>query len=209
MSTGCKSDSRYAWSGTRFQHGRHLVVRVPRMSSRSDVYIVGLGIHPFGRHEGVTGLDMGVIAVKSALGDAHLTWDKIDFAVGGSNTAKPDALVGRLGLPASPSPRCAMGVQPVALRCRQPPTRCARVWETWPSSSGSTIRAGRVQQRRRVVRPRFVVPAVGPDGDDAVFRDAHPSLHVRARGQERNLAQVAAAASRAARRIRRRGGAES
>jgi acetyl-CoA acetyltransferase len=68
------------------------------MSSRSDVYIVGLGIHPFGRHEGVTGLDMGVIAVKSALGDAHLTWDKIDFAVGGSNTAKPDALVGRLGL---------------------------------------------------------------------------------------------------------------
>ena len=36
------------------------------MSSRTDVYIVGLGIHPFGRHEGVTGLDMGVIAVKSA-----------------------------------------------------------------------------------------------------------------------------------------------
>jgi acetyl-CoA acetyltransferase len=67
-------------------------------SHDGDVYIVGLGIHPFGRHEGIAGLDMAVYAVKDALSDGGLSWDKIDFAVGGSNTAKPDSLVGRLGL---------------------------------------------------------------------------------------------------------------
>jgi acetyl-CoA acetyltransferase len=68
------------------------------MTSDDNVYIVGLGLHPFGRHPGVTGLDMGVRAVKNALEDAGVAWNHIDFAVGGSNTAKPDALVGRLGL---------------------------------------------------------------------------------------------------------------
>ena len=41
---------------------------------------------------------MGALSVKAALSDAELTWEDIDLAVGGSNTAKPDALVGRLGL---------------------------------------------------------------------------------------------------------------
>jgi acetyl-CoA acetyltransferase len=68
------------------------------MSARDGVYIVGLGLHPFGRHEGITGLDMGVCAVRTALDDAGLRWDQIDLAVGGSNTGKPDSLVGRLGL---------------------------------------------------------------------------------------------------------------
>lgn len=68
------------------------------MSRADDVFVVGLGIHPFGRHQGVTGLDMGAAAVKSALDDAGLAWRQIDLAVGGSNTAKPDTLVSRLGL---------------------------------------------------------------------------------------------------------------
>jgi acetyl-CoA acetyltransferase len=68
------------------------------MISADDVYIVGLGLHPFGRHDGPSGLDMGVCAVRGALRDVDLSWDKIDLAVGGSNTAKPDSLVGRLGL---------------------------------------------------------------------------------------------------------------
>lgn len=64
----------------------------------NEVSIVGLGIHPFGRHEGVSALDMGAAAVVRALADAHVRWADIDLAVGGSNTAKPDSLVGRLGL---------------------------------------------------------------------------------------------------------------
>lgn len=63
-----------------------------------DIYVVGAGIHPFGRHEGVSGADQAVVATRAALADAGLGWDKIDVAVGGSNTGKPDSLVARLGL---------------------------------------------------------------------------------------------------------------
>jgi acetyl-CoA acetyltransferase len=64
----------------------------------SDVYVVGAGIHPFGRFEGVSGADMAVVATRAALTDAGIAWDKVDVAVGGSNTGKPDSLVARLGL---------------------------------------------------------------------------------------------------------------
>ncbi|GAA0617145.1 thiolase family protein [Sporichthya brevicatena] len=64
----------------------------------AEVYIVGAGIHPFGRHEGVSGADQAVVATRAALADAGLSWDKIEIAVGGSNTGKPDSLVARLGL---------------------------------------------------------------------------------------------------------------
>lgn len=63
-----------------------------------DVYVVGAGIHPFGRHEGRTAADLAVVATRAALADAGLGWDKVDVAVGGSNTGKPDSLVARLGL---------------------------------------------------------------------------------------------------------------
>ena len=33
-----------------------------------DVAIIGVGLHPFGRHEGVSALEMGVIAANLALG---------------------------------------------------------------------------------------------------------------------------------------------
>ena len=59
-----------------------------------DVYVVGAGMHPFGRHEGVSGLDMAEHAVRAALADAGVSWADIDFAVGGSNVSgKPDSLV--------------------------------------------------------------------------------------------------------------------
>ena len=34
-----------------------------------DVYVVGAGMHPFGRHEGVSGLDMAEHALRAALVD--------------------------------------------------------------------------------------------------------------------------------------------
>jgi acetyl-CoA acetyltransferase len=68
------------------------------MSVGDDVYIVGAGIHAFGRFDGVTGADLAVAATRSALADAGIGWDKVDVAVGGSNTGKPDSLVARLGL---------------------------------------------------------------------------------------------------------------
>lgn len=65
----------------------------------SDVCIVGIGIHKFGRTDGVSGLDQGVFAVREALGDAGIEWSDIQFAYGGSDAAgNPDTMVERLGL---------------------------------------------------------------------------------------------------------------
>ena len=65
----------------------------------SEVHIVGAGIHPFGRHDGKTGLDQGLFAVGEALGDAGVAWSDVQFAFGGSAAAgNADALLPRLGL---------------------------------------------------------------------------------------------------------------
>ena len=65
------------------------------------VAVIGIGIHPFGRHPGVSALDMGAVATRRALGDAGLEWRDLQFAVGGStpwDSGFADALVSRLGL---------------------------------------------------------------------------------------------------------------
>jgi acetyl-CoA acetyltransferase len=64
----------------------------------SDPCIIGIGIHRFGRTDGKTGLDMGVDAVRAALGDAGLDWGDIQFAYGGSDASgNADTMVCRLG----------------------------------------------------------------------------------------------------------------
>jgi len=64
-----------------------------------DVAIVGIGIHPFGRTDGVTGLEQGVVAARKALEDAGLSWQDMEFAYGGTGAAeKPDTMVSKLGL---------------------------------------------------------------------------------------------------------------
>src|SRR3954452_18087116 len=52
-----------------------------------DVAVIGLGLHPFGRHPGVSGLEMAAHAARAALADAGLVWEQIDFAAGGSDAA--------------------------------------------------------------------------------------------------------------------------
>ena len=64
-----------------------------------DVAIVGIGMHEFGRHEGVEGIDQGVVAVRRALADAGVAWSDIEFAFGGSQAAGgADTMVSKLGL---------------------------------------------------------------------------------------------------------------
>jgi acetyl-CoA acetyltransferase len=64
----------------------------------SGVFIVGAGIHPFGRHD-LSGLDQGVAAARAALADAGLDWRDIQFGFGGSSAAgNADAVMPRLGL---------------------------------------------------------------------------------------------------------------
>ncbi len=65
----------------------------------SDVCIIGAGIHPFGRTDGMSGVDQGVFAVREALKDAGVEWTDIQFAYGSSDAAgNPDTMVDQLGL---------------------------------------------------------------------------------------------------------------
>jgi len=65
----------------------------------TDVFIIGAGIHPFGRTPERTGLQQGVYAVRQALAEAGLDWRDMQFAYGGSDAAgKADTMVSELGL---------------------------------------------------------------------------------------------------------------
>src|SRR6185312_16583538 len=67
--------------------------------SAADVAVVGVGIHPFGRHEGVSGLEMAAVAARAALRDAGVGWQDVEFAAGGSDAAgNADTTVSVLGL---------------------------------------------------------------------------------------------------------------
>jgi len=79
-----------------------------------EVFIVGAGIHPFGRTPGLSGLQQGVFAVRQALERAGLAWRDIQFAFGGSDAAgNADTMVSELGLTGIPfinvSNGCATG----------------------------------------------------------------------------------------------------
>jgi len=82
------------------------------------VAVVGIGIHPFGRHPGVSASDMGVQAIRRALADADLSWKDIEYAFGGSlapilpdhdNAPMADTLVNHLGLTGVPFVNVANG----------------------------------------------------------------------------------------------------
>ena len=69
----------------------------------TDVAVVGVGIHPFGRHEGVSGLEMAAVAARAALRDAGVGWQDVEFAAGGSDAAgNADTTVSVLGLTGVP-----------------------------------------------------------------------------------------------------------
>src|SRR4051794_4032271 len=87
----------------RRERSRH--VRVPAGGGGvvNDVAIIGVGLHPFGRFPGMTGIDMGAVAVRRALSDAGVQWCDVQFAFGGSyEVDNPDAVVALLGLTGIP-----------------------------------------------------------------------------------------------------------
>lgn len=73
------------------------------MSAGQDVVIIGVGMHRFGRTEGVTGREMAVGATHAALADAGIAWPDVQFAYGGSYASgDADALVSDLGMTGLP-----------------------------------------------------------------------------------------------------------
>ncbi len=88
----------------------------------TNVAIVGIGISPFGRHEGVSGLAQGASAVTRALDDAGLSWGDVQFATGGSQDAgNADTMVNVLGLTGLPffnvENACATGGSSLSVAC--------------------------------------------------------------------------------------------
>ena len=76
----------------------------------TDVCIIGIGIHRFGRTDGASGLDQGVVAARAALADAGIAWPQIEAAFGGSSAAgNADIMVSRLGLTGVPFINVANG----------------------------------------------------------------------------------------------------
>ena len=69
----------------------------------TDVAIIGVGLHPFGRFGPKSAIEMGADAIRAALGDAGVQWRDVQFAFGGSfEVDNPDAVTGRLGLTGIP-----------------------------------------------------------------------------------------------------------
>ncbi len=76
----------------------------------SDVCIIGAGIHPFGRTDGMTGLQQGVFAARQALEDSGVEWSEVEIAYGGSSAAgNADIMVNDLGLTGVPFINVANG----------------------------------------------------------------------------------------------------
>ena len=76
----------------------------------NEVYIIGAGIHPFGRTESRSGREQGVFAVRAALADAGIAWNDVGYAYGGSAAAgNADIMVNELGLTGVPFVNVANG----------------------------------------------------------------------------------------------------
>ncbi|WP_190324546.1 thiolase family protein [Pseudomonas profundi] len=75
-----------------------------------DIAIIGVGMHRFGRTDGVSGQVQGAHAVREALKDAGVSWDQVGVAYGGSQDAgNADALSNHLGLTGLPFVNVANG----------------------------------------------------------------------------------------------------
>jgi acetyl-CoA C-acetyltransferase len=107
-----------------------------------DVAIVGVGLHRFGRFGDRTGIDMGAIAIRSALANAGVTWRDIQFAFAGSyEIDNPDAVVelghgpGRSSITRMPVPSA---ISEFGLAWDLTPETCRSGPRTGPPSAGAT-----------------------------------------------------------------------
>jgi acetyl-CoA acetyltransferase len=69
------------------------------MSSTPDIAIIGVGLHPFGRYEDRSALEMGAVAISRALSDAGLDFSDVGSLYAGSlEVANPEAITGLVGM---------------------------------------------------------------------------------------------------------------
>src|SRR5690606_12055288 len=69
----------------------------------TEVFVIGVGMHPFGRTPGLSGVEQGAIAAQRAIADAGIKWKDVNVAYGGSySSGLADSLCGPLGLTGIP-----------------------------------------------------------------------------------------------------------
>jgi acetyl-CoA C-acetyltransferase len=93
------------------------------MSSPAEIAIIGVGLHPFGRYDDRSALEMGAVAINRAVRDAGVEWNQVQSLYAGSlEVANPEAvtgLVGMTGLPARATlSGCATGNTLLTLAAR-------------------------------------------------------------------------------------------
>ncbi|OBI19847.1 thiolase family protein [Mycobacterium sp. E2497] len=74
------------------------------MSTTPDIAIIGVGLHPFGRYEDRSALEMGAVAIGRALRDAGVQWSDVGSLYAGSlEVANPEAVTGLAGMTGLPA----------------------------------------------------------------------------------------------------------
>lgn len=91
-----------------------------------EVYVLGVGLHPFGRFEGKDVIDIGREAVVSAIRDAGIRWQEVEAAYCGTVFAGPMAgnkVLARVGLTGLPivnlENACAGGGSALRAACQE------------------------------------------------------------------------------------------
>jgi acetyl-CoA C-acetyltransferase len=93
------------------------------MTSSPDIAIIGVGLHPFGRYEDRSALEMGAVAIHRALKDAGVDWTQVQSLYAGSlEVANPEAVTGLVGMTGIPARAtlsgCATGNSLLTLAAR-------------------------------------------------------------------------------------------
>ncbi|CAN5809852.1 thiolase family protein [soil metagenome] len=93
------------------------------MSSMPEIAIIGVGLHPFGRYDDRSALEMGAVAVNRALRDAGVQWADVGGLYAGSlEVANPEAVTGLVGMTGVPARAtlsgCATGNSLLTLAAR-------------------------------------------------------------------------------------------
>lgn len=93
------------------------------MSSTPEIAIIGVGLHPFGRYDDRSALEMGAVAINRALRDAGVRWSDVGGLYAGSlEVANPEAVTGLVGMTGVPARAtlsgCATGNSLLTLAAR-------------------------------------------------------------------------------------------
>ena len=151
----------------------------------SDVAIIGIGIHPFGRHE-LSGMEQGAVAARAAMADAGIDWSQVQYAFGGSSAAgNADTMVSMLGLTGLPFINVANG-------CATGGSALNSAYNAIKAGAADVVRSPLFDGRRVPVVARFSVGGGNPRASDKGRSVRGLSLAIDHAGQQWQMATISA-----------------